>query len=139
MTTEVLGKPIKRVEDRRLITGKGRYVDDINLAGTAHMAILRSPYAHANIKTVDTSIARSKPGVVDVITGADVPYNPLPMAWPAGGSAGIASSPATTSVSAANRGALSPLPRVSARISDAWRSSCAQHVFLESSSSSWSP
>ena len=89
MTTEVLGKPIKRVEDRRLITGKGRYVDDITLQGLAHMAILRSPYAHANIKSIDTSIARSMPGVIDVITGADVPYNPLPMAWPAGGSAGI--------------------------------------------------
>jgi carbon-monoxide dehydrogenase large subunit len=89
MTTEVLGKPIKRVEDRRLITGKGRFVDDITLPATAHMAILRSPYAHANIKSVDTSIARSMPGVLDVITGADVPYNPLPMAWPAGGSAGI--------------------------------------------------
>jgi aerobic carbon-monoxide dehydrogenase large subunit len=89
LTTEVLGKPIKRVEDRRLITGKGRYVDDITMSGLAHMAILRSPYAHANIKSIDTSIARSMPGVVDVLTGADVPYNPLPMAWPAGGSAGI--------------------------------------------------
>ena len=89
MTTEVLGKPIKRVEDRRLITGKGRYVDDITMSGLAHMAILRSPYAHANIKSVDTSIAKTMPGVVDVLTGADVPYNPLPMAWPAGGSAGI--------------------------------------------------
>ena len=89
MPTEVLGKSIKRVEDRRLITGKGRFVDDINLAGTAHMAILRSPYAHANIKSIDTSIAKTMPGVVDVLTGADVPYNPLPMAWPAGGSAGI--------------------------------------------------
>ena len=88
-TTEVLGKPIKRVEDRRLITGKGRFVDDITMSGLAHMAILRSPYAHANIKSVDTSIAKTMPGVVDVLTGADVPYNPLPMAWPAGGSAGI--------------------------------------------------
>jgi carbon-monoxide dehydrogenase large subunit len=89
MTTEVFGKPIKRVEDNRLITGKGRYVDDITLQGLAHMAIVRSPYAHANIKSINTKIARSMPGVVDVLVGADVPYNPLPMAWPAGGSAGI--------------------------------------------------
>ena len=54
-----------------------------------HMAILRSPYAHANIRSVDTSKAKAMPGVVAVFTGADIPYNPLPMAWPAGGSAGI--------------------------------------------------
>ncbi len=89
MATELVGTPVKRVEDRRLITGKGRYLDDIAMPGMVHMAIVRSPYAHANIKSVDTSIARSMPGVVDVLTGADVPYNPLPMAWPAGGSAGI--------------------------------------------------
>jgi carbon-monoxide dehydrogenase large subunit len=89
MTTEVLGAPVKRVEDRRLITGKGRYVDDISLPALAHMAILRSPYAHANIKSIDVSVAKTLPGVLDVLVGADVPYNPLPMAWPAGGSAGI--------------------------------------------------
>src|SRR5262245_21916421 len=89
MTTEVLGKPIKRVEDNRLITGKGRYVDDISMPGLAHMAIVRSPYAHANIKSINTSVARSMPGVLDILVGSDVPYNPLPMAWPAGGVAGI--------------------------------------------------
>ena len=89
MTTEVLGASIKRVEDQRLITGRGRYVDDIGMPGMTYMAILRSPYAHANIRSIDTSVARSMPGVLDVIVGADVPYNPLPMAWPAGGSAGI--------------------------------------------------
>ena len=55
----------------------------------AHMAILRSPYAHANIRSVDTTAAKAMPGVVAVFVGADIPYNPLPMAWPAGGSAGI--------------------------------------------------
>src|SRR6266545_6465061 len=98
MTTEVLGKPIKRVEDRRLITGKGRYVDDIVMPGLAYMAILRSPYAHANIKSIDTEVARSMPGVLDVIVGADVPYNPLPMVWPAGGSAGIQNNVSTPRV-----------------------------------------
>ncbi len=89
MTTDMLGQRVKRVEDQRLITGKGRYVDDIKLQSMAHAAILRSPYAHANIRSIDTSAARAMPGVLDVMVGADIPYNPLPMAWPAGGSAGI--------------------------------------------------
>lgn len=89
MPTDVLGAPIKRVEDPRFITGKGRYLDDIKLPGMVHMAILRSPYAHANIRSIDTSAARSAPGVVAVFTGADITYNPLPMAWPAGGASGI--------------------------------------------------
>jgi carbon-monoxide dehydrogenase large subunit len=89
MTTDMLGKRVKRVEDQRLITGRGRYVDDIKLQSMAHCAILRSPYAHANIRSVDTSAAKAMPGVLDVMVGADIPYNPLPMAWPAGGSAGL--------------------------------------------------
>ncbi|HET7029399.1 MAG TPA: xanthine dehydrogenase family protein molybdopterin-binding subunit [Candidatus Limnocylindrales bacterium] len=86
---DVLGAPVKRVEDPRFITGKGRYLDDIHLAGTTHLAILRSPYAHANIRSIDTSKAKTMPGVLAVFVGADIPWNPLPMAWPAGGSAGI--------------------------------------------------
>ncbi len=89
MATDVLGTSVKRVEDPRFITGKGRYLDDIQMPGMTHLAILRSPYAHANIKAVDTSAARAMPGVVAVFTGVDIPYNPLPMAWPAGGVAGI--------------------------------------------------
>ncbi|MHB8399558.1 MAG: xanthine dehydrogenase family protein molybdopterin-binding subunit [Candidatus Limnocylindrales bacterium] len=89
MATDVLGAPIKRVEDPRFITGKGRYVDDIALQGMVHAAILRSPYAHANIRSIDTSAARAMPGVLAVIVGADIAYNPLPMAWPAGGASGI--------------------------------------------------
>jgi carbon-monoxide dehydrogenase large subunit len=89
MTTEVLGAPVKRVEDARFITGSGRYLDDIQLPGMTHMAILRSPYAHANIRSVDISAAKAMPGVVAVFTGADIPYNPLPMAWPAGGASGL--------------------------------------------------
>src|SRR6478736_214784 len=87
--TTPLGKPIKRTEDPRFITGEGNYLDDIKLASMTHLAILRSPYAHANIRSIDTSRAASMPGVIAVFTGADIPYNPLPMAWPAGGSAGI--------------------------------------------------
>ena len=88
-STSPLGKPIKRTEDPRFITGGGRYVDDIKLQSMAHMAILRSPYAHANIRSIDTSAAKAMPGVLAVYVGADIPYNPMPMAWPAGGSAGI--------------------------------------------------
>ncbi len=88
MTTDVLGAPVKRVEDPRFITGDGRYLDDIKLPGMVHMAILRSPYAHANIRSIDISAAKAAPGVLAVIVGADIPYNPLPMAWPAGGAAG---------------------------------------------------
>lgn len=83
------GKALKRTEDPRFITGKGRYLDDIKLQSMTHLAILRSPYAHAEIGSIDTSRAKGMPGVLAVFTGADIPYNPLPMAWPAGGSAGI--------------------------------------------------
>ncbi len=89
MPEPIVGAAIKRVEDPKFITGKGRFLDDIQLTGMTHIAILRSPYAHANIRSVDTSRAASMPGVLAVITGADIPYNPLPMAWPAGGVAGI--------------------------------------------------
>jgi carbon-monoxide dehydrogenase large subunit len=89
MAVDMLGSPVKRTEDPRFITGKGRYLDDIKLQNMAHMAILRSPYAHANVRSIDASAAKRMPGVITVITGADIPYNPLPMAWPAGGSSGI--------------------------------------------------
>jgi carbon-monoxide dehydrogenase large subunit len=89
MTTDVLGAPVKRREDRRFITGRGRFLDDIKLPGMVHLAILRSPYAHANIRSIDTSAAKAMAGVLAAFTGADIPYNPLPMAWPAGGSAGL--------------------------------------------------
>jgi carbon-monoxide dehydrogenase large subunit len=86
---DMLGKPVKRVEDPKFITGKGRYLDDVKLPGMVHLAILRSPYAHANIRSIDTAAAKNAPGVLAVIVGADIPWNPLPMAWPAGGASGI--------------------------------------------------
>src|SRR5204863_4651595 len=95
---DVLGSPVKRTEDPRFITGKGRYLDDIKLAGMVHMAILRSPYAHARIKSIDTAAAKKRPGVLAVIVGADIPYNPLPMAWPAGGASGITNNVSTPRV-----------------------------------------
>ena len=84
-----VGQSLKRREDPRFITGEGNYLDDIKLAGMSHLAILRSPYAHAKITSIDTSGAKAMPGVLAVIVGADIPYNPLPMAWPAGGSSGV--------------------------------------------------
>jgi aerobic carbon-monoxide dehydrogenase large subunit len=64
-----LGHSIRRKEDDRFIRGKGTYVDDVKLPGMLHMAILRSPLAHAEIKGIDTSRAAALPGVVAVVTG----------------------------------------------------------------------
>ena len=90
MATDVherlIGSPVKRVEDPRLITGAANYLDDLKLPGVAHVAIVRSPYAHARIKGIDTSRAAASPGVVAVFTGADFAHlNPLPCAWQATG------------------------------------------------------
>lgn len=70
--TKYIGKSIKRVEDKRFITGKGRYTDDIELPGMTHAYIVRSPYAHAKIESIDTSKAIALDGVVAVFTGADL-------------------------------------------------------------------
>jgi len=67
-----LGQPLKRKEDPRLISGLGKYVDDVKLPGLAYASILRSPYAHARIKSIDTSKAEKLTGVLCVITGRDV-------------------------------------------------------------------
>src|SRR5262252_2570925 len=74
MATEVhvhgrIGESIKRKEDARFIRGKGNYLDDIELPGMLQMAILRSPHAHARIKSVDTAEASKMPGVIAVVTG----------------------------------------------------------------------
>lgn len=66
-----IGKSVKRVEDKRFITGKGRYTDDIVLPNMTHAYLLRSPYAHAKILSVDTSAAEAMDGVVAVFTGKD--------------------------------------------------------------------
>ncbi len=64
-----IGESIKRKEDGRFLRGKGNYVDDFVLPGMLHMSILRSPHAHARIKSIDTSAAGAKPGVIAVVTG----------------------------------------------------------------------
>jgi aerobic carbon-monoxide dehydrogenase large subunit len=67
--THWLGQSIKRKEDDRFIRGMGRYIDDVKLPGMLHMAVLRSPIAHARINSIDTSAAAALPGVVAVVTG----------------------------------------------------------------------
>ena len=64
-----IGHSVKRKEDDRLIRGRGNFIDDITLPGMLHMAILRSPFAHATIKGIDTSRAGALPGVIAVVTG----------------------------------------------------------------------
>lgn len=82
----LLGSPIKRREDPRLITGQATYVDDIKLPGMVHMAVLRSPYGHARINSVDTEAARQHPGVLAVYTAQDLKgvVGNVPIAVPLG-------------------------------------------------------
>ena len=72
MTATGVGAPVRRKEDLRFITGKGNYTSDINRQGQAHAYFLRSPHAHATIKTLDTSKAHKMPGVLAVLTGDDL-------------------------------------------------------------------
>ena len=67
-----VGQPVRRFEDLSLITGHGRYTDDITLPNMAHAFVLRSPLAHGVIRRIDTAAARAMPGVVLVLTGHDV-------------------------------------------------------------------
>jgi len=67
-----IGSTVRRKEDARLVTGRGTYSDDFNFAGQAYGAVVRSPHAHALIRSVDTAAARAMPGVLAVLTGADV-------------------------------------------------------------------
>jgi len=79
-----IGAPLPRREDRRLVSGKGRYVADAFPEGTAHAALVRSPHAHARIRGIDVAAAAAAPGVLAVLTGADaladglqpIPHNP---------------------------------------------------------------
>ena len=79
----VLGQPMRRKEDGRLITGQTQWTDNISLPGLLHMTVLRSPMAHARITRVDVEPARHLPGVVAAYSGADLAdsWSSLPMAW----------------------------------------------------------
>src|SRR3970040_1121978 len=70
--SKTVGARLKRREDPSLIRGLGLYVGDVRLPGLLHVAILRSPHAHARIKSLDTDAARQHPGVVAVFTRAEL-------------------------------------------------------------------
>jgi carbon-monoxide dehydrogenase large subunit len=79
-----IGTPVRRKEDYRFITGQGTYTDDINRPGQLHAYILRSPHAHAAIRSIDTQAAASAPGVTAIFTGADMAKDAiggLPCGW----------------------------------------------------------
>ena len=79
-----IGKARLRKEDQRLITGRTRFTDNLSVAGMLHLGMVRSPVAHARITAVDTGAAKAAPGVVAVLTGADLAdkQGSLPCAWP---------------------------------------------------------
>ncbi|MBT4905769.1 MAG: xanthine dehydrogenase family protein, partial [Rhodospirillaceae bacterium] len=84
MTGTGIGASVKRVEDQRFLTGNGNYTDDINRPGQSHAWILRSPHAHATLKSVDTSKAEKADGVIAIFTGADMAADEiggLPCGW----------------------------------------------------------
>ena len=83
MTTAAFGAALKRKEDPRLITGQGTYVEDVTLTGMLHMVLVRSPLAHALIKSIDTAEALKSPGVIAVFTGEDLKeeLGSLPCGW----------------------------------------------------------
>jgi aerobic carbon-monoxide dehydrogenase large subunit len=79
----VIGQPVRRKEDARVITGQARWTDNLTLPGLAHLAIVRSPMAHARIGKADVSAALEQPGVIAAFTGRDLApdYGSLPTAW----------------------------------------------------------
>jgi carbon-monoxide dehydrogenase large subunit len=68
----MIGQPLKRLEDPRLLRGEGQFLEDLRVDGLAHVAILRSPHARAAIHTIDTAAARALPGVIAVVTAQDL-------------------------------------------------------------------
>ena len=84
MSNSPIGKPLQRREDYRFLTGAGQYTDDVTLPGQTHGVFLRSPHAHARIKSIDISAAAQAPGVVQIFTGADLAeakVGGLPCGW----------------------------------------------------------
>ena len=80
-----VGESVPRVEDARILTGRGRYVDDLQLPNMLHGAFVRSPFAHARLRSVDVSAALDAPGVVAVLTGEDVRASSQAIATPLSG------------------------------------------------------
>jgi len=81
-----VGRSVERVEDRDLVTGQTEFIDNLQLPGMLHCAILRSPYAHARVNKIDTAAAEQLPGVLAVVTGEDAkrwsnPLGSVPEGW----------------------------------------------------------
>jgi carbon-monoxide dehydrogenase large subunit len=87
VTARVFGQRVLRVEDPEMLRGEAKFIADINLPHMAHMAILRSPHGHARVRQIDTTAALKQPGVLRVITAADIEGKlmPLPCIWVPGG------------------------------------------------------
>ena len=84
-TRRVVGTPVPRKEDRKLLTGNGQFIDNLNLPGQVWLSVVRSPYAHARIVNVDLAAARKAKGVVAAFSGAELAAEwagSLPCAWP---------------------------------------------------------
>ena len=84
MATQIIGSTVKRREDPRLITGNGKYTDNMTLPRQTYLAILRSPHAHTRIKKIDVSKAKALPGVIAIYTGKDLQaagVNPIPVGF----------------------------------------------------------
>src|ERR1700726_1902356 len=81
-----IGQPLRRKEDERLLTGRGRFSDDFTVPGQTYAAVVRSPHPHARIVEIDTRRALAMPGVLGILTGQDcaadglspIPHNPVP-------------------------------------------------------------
>ena len=73
MTDSLVGASVKRKEDARLVVGRGRYLDDVQLPGLLHLAIVRSPHAHADVARIETGAARAVDGVIAVLTRTELP------------------------------------------------------------------
>ena len=89
-TPRLMGAAVRRTEDPRLITGAARYVGDLTLPGLRHVAFVRSPHAHARIRTIETRAAALWPGVVRVVTGEDLKALCAPLPLGGGGEGGAA-------------------------------------------------
>src|SRR5580704_12162255 len=86
MGTKHFGARVTRLEDPALLAGRGRFVDDVKVAGVLHACFVRSPYAHAKVQGVDGKVAMVMPGVHAVISADDLPepmrHQPMPMLLP---------------------------------------------------------
>src|SRR5436190_1472625 len=83
MTETFIGQPVLRnKEDPDLLTGQANFIDNMTMAGMAWMVLVRPPYVHATVDSIDTSAATAMPGVIGVYTGADLGLGGLPFVWP---------------------------------------------------------